>query len=876
MVAAPPPPASASGSLPSPVDPPCLGVLFVHGAGDHGIGVTLVEFGEPLVAWLDGWLRHGDTSQSIATDRALTGATQIIVREGDTHAPAHSLITLRPQGQSEHRWLLAEARWDEAFTPPGFQQVLLWSIGVVPWTVLTQFIGPLARQAKNVEPNPYSVGVYLIRAFASAAAALVVSALVLTLAILILVLSFIPLDSVRDIVSRIQRWASTNVGDLYLVLTSPIQRAALFSAVQRDIDWLQDQGVKRVAVIAHSQGGYVAYQALTGPSHRTADAFVTFGSGLVRLTESERARRTSALVLALIGTVGALVAIRFAPIALLGEAGIWDKRQADSLAFLIGLTVSMLLVYVLWRYFHEDSKVEDLPAPPPGKEPTSWTDLLTTEDPVMNRRREGRYPPTVRTIRVQNRGSVLADHGGYWQNDDQFVPHVAQIVAALDDSLELLSAGPNLPAVAGPASPASTAGAPGGPPGGPPLNRATFLDRTYTRRRGRVSALKRRTNLIILATAGLIAWLLFRGGELEAIGKPVLAWLESLPEFLTAWVPDVVTTILPIDGFETIVLGAVVIVILSAIANWVGSQLWNRWSAAETDLQFRGEPFDRTAAPAVTFYVWTLAQLVVMFLVAVIGPAQIIEAVRAWFVQRDEIVQAWSRVYVWSLLVGLVAFLWAYSTEDKGTLQARRIRVIGAIALALSIALVFAILVPGPTRLEQAVPIGFAVAILALLLAWILWAFMKWIVDRLAKYVEYDEDQILEADPAASVIDYAGFVGLFVAGLAALLVFVVPTKLVPDDEMHLYRFGSAIAVVAYVLGVLLLLHGPPMSLRDGLIWLLSKIKPINRVGSAFERMTPEKATPVMRLLVGLVAVVLALWTFAVGWTHMIALGGPID
>ena len=73
--------------------------------------------------------------------------------------------------------------------------------------------------------------------------------------------------------------------------------------------------------------------------------------GLIRLTESERARRSSSLVLALIGTVGALIAIRFLPSALLSQAGIWEKHEADVLAFGVGTTVSMLLVVVLWRYF---------------------------------------------------------------------------------------------------------------------------------------------------------------------------------------------------------------------------------------------------------------------------------------------------------------------------------------------------------------------------------------------------------------------------------------------------------------------------------------------------------------------------------------------
>ena len=88
--------------------------------------------------------------------------------------------------------------------------------------------------------------------------------------------------------------------------------------------------------------------------------------GLIRLTESERARRSSSLVLALIGTVGALIAIRFLPSALLSQAGIWEKHEADVLAFGVGTTVSMLLVVVLWRYFHDRRTIADASPPIPG------------------------------------------------------------------------------------------------------------------------------------------------------------------------------------------------------------------------------------------------------------------------------------------------------------------------------------------------------------------------------------------------------------------------------------------------------------------------------------------------------------------------------
>jgi hypothetical protein len=827
---------------------PCVGVLFVHGAGDHGIGATLVEFGEPLIAWLDGWLRQGVPSPSIATDRARAGGTQIIVREGDANAPAHSVVRLRSQlAPEEHTWLLAEARWDQAFTPPGFQQVLLWSIGVVPWTVLTQFIGPLARQARFVESDPLSVAAYLLRVVAAAATALIASAVVLTIALLILILSLIPIDAVRSVVSRLQRFASTGVGDLYLVLTSPIQGAALSSAVQRDIDWMRKQGCKRVAVIAHSQGGYVAYQALTDPWRRAVDLFVTFGSGVIRLTESERARRTPALVLALIGTVGALVAIRFFPIAILGEAGLVAKRQADGLAFAVGAVVSLLLIVVLWRYFHAEAGVADVPEKPP------WYDFLTTDDPVVNRRRDGLLPPRVEQIRTQNRGSVLADHGSYWQNGDQFVPQVAEQLGRLDVGLNLMVAGPK-------ATPSDT---------------KTLLDKAYQRRRGRVSALRRRTNAVIVTTLVVLGVLVLRGGQLEAIGRPVGQWLGSLPSFLTSWVPDVIRSVLPIDGIETLVLGAIVIVVLAFLATSVGSRFWDRWSLFDTMNEYRGTSSEKPSAAAVGFYAWTFLQLLVLVLLAVIGPAAIVTWLGKIADDRNPIVQAWAREYIWTLLVGLVAFLWA-SSPGRSAGGSPRIRVIGGVALALSVELIVAILAPGATPASTAIPAGIIAGILAVAIAWFVWPSLQSIVEAVAIRVEDDSDQKPEAKDPASVIDYVGFVGLLIAVLAAYLAFGFPIDRIAVP-LHLWRFTTALALAGLACGLVLAVNsdGIKRPANGWLARLLGRVPLLGNAWGALARMT-EGGSPMQMRLAGVVAMVLSGWTVVVAVGRVIASGGPFD
>ena len=839
---------------------PCVGVLFVHGAGDHGIGVTLVEFGEPLIAWLNGWLLRGESSQAISSDPARTGATQIIVREGDEHSPAHSLVGLHLQGDPyEHTWLLAEARWDQAFVPPGFQQVLLWSVGVVPWTVLTQFIGPLARQAKFVERDPLSVGTYLLRVLASAAAALIASAIVLTLALLILLLSLVPLDSVRNIVSRIQRFASAGVGDLYLVLTSPVQRAALSSAVQRDIDWLRDQGCERVAVVAHSQGGYVAYQALTDPWHRPVELFVTFGSGLIRLTESERARRTSDLVMALIGTVGALIAIRFLPVALLGEAGIWVKRQADELAFAVGATVSLLLVLVLWRYFHRKHRIADLPTPIP------WFDFLTTDDPVMNRRRKGLLPKRVHERRTQNRGSLIADHSSYWQNSDQFVPQVAEQIGALDPGLNLMTAGPTATAD----------------------NTRTLLETASQRRRGRVSALRRRTNAVIVTTLLVIGGLLLRPDhQLEAIGTPLGAWLGTLPPFLTSWAQNAVLTILPIDGIQTIVLGALVIVILSALAAWIGSLLWNRWSQYDTLLEYEGTtPKTSTAsmsAAGVGFYAWTFLHLLVLVVVLVVGPAAIMDFFGKIIGELNPVVRAWGRQYVWTLLVGFVAFFWA-SSPGQGSVggtqvsaRSTQVKVIGGVALAMTLELIAAILAPGATPALLAIPAGIVIGIAAVLLVFVIWTGLQNLVNFVATVIEDDREQKAQARPPASIIDYLGFLGLLIALLAAVLVFVVPPEL-SVEKMHLARSAAAIAALAFFFGLALAVNDRGYRVpRSG--WrgrVLTKYPLVQRAVRALARMNRCGSSRKMQV-VGVAAMIIAGSAFLEAGRRTLELHGPFD
>ncbi|HET7028933.1 MAG TPA: hypothetical protein VFI34_00350 [Candidatus Limnocylindrales bacterium] len=747
---------------------PCLGILFVHGAGDHGVGSTLIEFGEPIIAWLDGWLSAGRRGPTDASDLARPGATQLLVREADAHAPAHTEVRIRTHDDdTPHLWLMAEARWDEAFTPPAFRQVLTWAIGVVPWTVLTQFIGPVIDESRLLSADLFSILRWLVNVSVAAVLALVVAVVVQAFALALLILSIIPLDAVRDVVSRLQRFASTSVGDLYMVLTSPVQRAALTGAVQRDIDWLRARGCRRIAVVAHSQGGYVAYQALADPYHRDVELFVTFGSGLIRLTESEQARRTGWLPLGLIGVIGALLAVRFGPVAILGTLDIWEKRQASGLAFLIGAAMTVGFVVALRRYLTERSPVPDLPVRTP------WLDLVTNEDPVLNGSRAGRLPGRVHKVRIQNRASVVADHGSYWQNLDQFVSRVTLRIAALDRDGRIWRAGPIPDA----------------------RDAVRHLRRSWHRRRARVATLQRARGPIAVATAVLVA---ARADQLDAVGQAVAGWFRWFPAAIVAWLPDVIGSAIPIVLSHAQYLGLGTILALSYLAYQAGLALWRWWGAADTEAQYRGVLADPVSARALVYYGWTIAHIAVLAIVALVGPAAVLTWLGGVTRDLDPIVQAWARVYTWSLVTAAVvgAVLWGRRVP-AATATATAWRpprwLVGGTVVAVLVELALALLRPGPTPAILSIPGGIALELTSLALAALAGApsgrTVRWLVLRVQRRL----DRRHPSGATASVVDRLGVLGLVLA-LGAIGLILQPI-------WQAWLVGGVIALVGLLLAV---------------------------------------------------------------------------
>ena len=744
---------------------PCVGVLFVHGAGDHGVGSTLIEFGEPLVSWLNGWLAKGEPAATSAGDSAHAGAGQILVREADTEAPAHAALTLRSQRDADvHLWLLAEARWDEAFTPPAFRQVLLWAIGVVPWTVLTQFIGPVLDESRRLQPKLLAILRFFWNIVVSTLLALVASVVLQAVALAILLLSIIPLDPVRDVVSKLQRFASSSVGDLYMVLTSPIQRAALTSAVQRDIDWMRRQGCERVALVAHSQGGYVAYQALTDPWYQPVETFITFGSGLIRLTESERARRSGVLVWALIGVVGGLIAFRFAPIAIPSLFAASPTNQASTFSFAVGCVMMTALIVAILGYRKARTHVAPLPFA------ATWVDFVTHEDPVLNGPQDDRLPATVEKVSVENRASVVADHGSYWQNSDEFVPQVAMAIGSLDNELDLKRAGPT--------------------PSDGDVDQ--FLRRSFERRTERITALQRVRASLATATAILLLW---RLDQLEPIGRLVADAFAWFPSFVVSWLPDVIESVIPIAFSHLALLGAAVILALSLVGYRVALGLWEAWGTADTMRQWQGQPPDERSRQAIAFYAWTTLQVVVLAVVGFFGPILIIRFLGDVWAARDPIVQAWARQATWSL-IGAGALLGAAWFKEKAfPNRPLRNALLSGTLLAVAAELVVAMLNPGPMAANVSIPIGLAGEVLGLIVAQAVAPAVWRLFLQFAAVAQASMKPVIARGPVASPLERLGVLGL-VAVAAAVVMALQPAPIA-------MIFGAVAALAGVVLAWLM-------------------------------------------------------------------------
>jgi len=379
-----------------------IGVLLVHGIGNHLQGATLRAFGQPLLDWLKDWMR-GKGGQQTRGSVTVSEARFI-----DPLAPAHALAEVRcvdsgVQGEVRREsWLFCEGWWGATVQPPASFQLLRWMWTRGPLLIYWHFY---IRQTAS---KPKSKLAFLDIVF-SLIALLLAGFCQLVIGIAML-LSIIPIGPWRRKVIDAVRALTLTLGDSY-VLEEDIQRAALVDRVRRALDWLA-QRTDRTVVIAHSQGGAIAHEVLRHNSPENLALFITVGSGLEKLHFLREV---------VIGRKGLAMAWLLFPLTVLGTVVATSSREHWSiglgLLFLIAaLVLAAGLVAMLDRYKEQLTKaVPELALPVLGEK--RWIDIYASDDVVpMSRGSLLATAHFLERIKVFNERSYVRDHVAYFKN----------------------------------------------------------------------------------------------------------------------------------------------------------------------------------------------------------------------------------------------------------------------------------------------------------------------------------------------------------------------------------------------------------------------------------------------------------------------------
>ena len=364
----------------APDAPYDLGVLFVHGIGQSVQGETLVHFGEPLRAAIER-LASVDAADPAGRSRSVDVVSAWLsapAGEGPARAELHiENIAADPAPATESRpaasrWLLAEAWWAEKFPTPTYAQIVSWSLGVLPATLVAHFdrrfrrIGFAFVRALRGTTAPAAGLLAFVRLLMEGVVVTAVLACtpLLVLAICgLLVLGLAPFETTRKLAASLQRKLAATVGDSYVFMQQRITAATICTSVQERLEWLAAR-CRRVAIVAHSQGGAIAHRVLRGPVTAPCDLLVTFGSGLAKLAEIERgdtARGQGALWFAAFGALLAALGVAlFMALGWHASPGVAGLLQGLVVSFVVLEIGAVALVVAMARV--ADAASADTPA----------------------------------------------------------------------------------------------------------------------------------------------------------------------------------------------------------------------------------------------------------------------------------------------------------------------------------------------------------------------------------------------------------------------------------------------------------------------------------------------------------------------------------
>lgn len=514
-----------------------------------------------------------------------------------TEMPAHAFLELGSIGLDGHisqtTWLLAESWWAGAFGVPTFRDLIGPSPKLIPAVVGLHF-GVGMRRAWRPTGFPAIVDYPLRTARVALSVVSLILGLLLAAVALAVMFAFyplvlLPIPALRTFAAGVQRLLTATLGDSYVLVTSPVRRAAILSRIRRDLEWMAPQ-CERIAIVAHSQGAALIYLLLQqttsaiklGAKAEDARApdwlqklelLSTFGSGLRKLAEMQRIQAPDSSFVWMYGPFAVA-----GPLSLLSLIGSISNGTADLFSVLVSLFLVLMAALAIYGFAHGTavSELDYWTTEFRDLLNLEWTDHYASADPVPNGAviDNKDYP---RGVRVFNRGSFITDHTSYWQNEDQFI---SSVVASLGK-----------------------------------LNGGTFEEFLGTPQPRMQRAVKLRWLRVLYLTCA--RWLMLAAGVvavathqaewsllMEWIGQKAASWAVAVLPSELSWQVAVTARPTPAIVAET----AGWLVALAAI-HYLVFLMWRWWESDEVDRFFSGSKGDEPSKKMVAFLAASVAPL---------------------------------------------------------------------------------------------------------------------------------------------------------------------------------------------------------------------------------------------------------------------------
>ena len=362
-----------------------LGIVVVHGIGPQLAGQTLLDWTRPIITALTDW--RAANVDSIAILPAV--ADPVVKANIDFSGSTFPVLQVRVPGMKstadippddprtrDQRWVFTEAWWAAEVRPPTLSTMIGW-LGEQ---------GGVGRIVQGIQENQFGGGLLgkIAQVSLGAFVSVIVSFVLLLFLALLGISKLIPFGPLKNAVAL--RLAASFLTDWFggarTLLRDPSQSANVRSRLVTTIKALRAYGCRDVVIVAHSGGTMVSFTTLTDPAfpNLKVQKLITIGEALNlgwRLEDQN-------------------------PDLPPPTPPKYNRMRAD---------LAALQPQLQWRDFWASHD------PAPSGPPQFPRDGVS--DPDCDVEEPGPYRFTAE--RVYNRMSIGEDHGGYWDNDEQFV-----------------------------------------------------------------------------------------------------------------------------------------------------------------------------------------------------------------------------------------------------------------------------------------------------------------------------------------------------------------------------------------------------------------------------------------------------------------------